>query len=290
MGTIKVDIRYPDGQRESAVVEGDRALVGSGAHCDVRLPVDQAAYEHVLLEVVGTTLRAEAKVDQPPATINGMPLAVCTLDADSVLGLGRVRLFVSYVPDVLDGHSGSAKKKPGEGNPVVQLGLIAFFVAAAYLLLNRGETSIAPPPEDSPKLFSHETPKCPRSNGTQAAAFAEEQVALANSRRERMPFRVTDGVQAVKDYELAAACFGVAGLDAKKKDSAEAAETLKSDIINDFRARRLRLSHMLKVQDYELAQKDVAVLRALTEGEQSRYSEWLAQTDKQLASKVKRKK
>ena len=290
MGTIKIDIRYPDGQRDSAVVEGDRALVGSGAHCDVRLPVDQAAYEHVLLEVVGITLRAEAKVDNPPASINNMPLTACTLDADSVLGLGRVRLFVSYVPDVLDGQSGNAKKKQEGGNPIVQLGLIAFFVLAAYLLLNRGESSIAPPPEDSPKLFSDDSPKCPRTNGTQAAAFAEEQVALANARRERMPFRVTDGVQAVKDYQLAAACFQLAQLSANAKEAADAAETLKSDINNDFRARRLRLSHMLKVEDYELAQKDVAVLRALTDGEQSRYSEWLAHTDKQLASKAKPKK
>jgi hypothetical protein len=286
LATIKFDIRHPNGQRESAVIEGDRALIGSGSHCDVRLPVDQAAYEHVLLELVGGTLRAEAKVDQPPATINNMPLTACSLDADSVLGLGRVRLFVTHVPDVLDGSSGKADKNKSGGNPAVQLGLIAFFVVAAYLLLQDGGAAIAPPPAEAIELFAAQAPECPRKNETQALAFARERMALAGSRRERMPFRVTDGVQAVEDYQVSAACFRMGKAEAEAAEAAKAAETLKADITNDFRARRLRLSHMLKVEDFELAQRDVTVLRALTDGQKNRYSEWLAQTDKQLAGKV----
>ena len=289
MGTIKFDIRYPNGQREQTVVEGGRALVGSGAHCDVRLPVDQAAYEHVLLEVVGSTLRAEAKADNPAATVNNMPLVAATLDADSVLGFGRIRLFVQFVPDVLDGPGGTTKKK-SEGNPAVQLGLIAFFVGAAYMLLQRGDTQITPPPNETPNLFSKQSTECPRKNATQAAAFARDQLALADSRRERMPFRVSDGVEAVTDYQVAATCFHLAGDEAEAKEAARTASTLKEDITNDFRARRLRLSQMLKVQDYELAQKDVAVLRELTANETSGYAEWLARTDKQLASKVTKKR
>jgi hypothetical protein len=46
---------------------------------------------------------------------------------------------------------------------------------------------------------------------------------------------------------------------------------------------------MLKVEDYELARRDVAVLRDLTAGEQSKYAAWLARTDKLLASKASEK-
>ena len=61
MSVLRFEIRYPNGHREAAVVEGERALIGSASHCDVRLPMDAAAYEHVLIEVQGSTLRAESK-------------------------------------------------------------------------------------------------------------------------------------------------------------------------------------------------------------------------------------
>jgi hypothetical protein len=289
MGSIKFDIRHPDGKRESSVVEGDRAIVGSGSHCDVRLPIDQAAYEHVVLEVVGSTLRAEAKVDQPPATINEMPLTAGSLDADSVLGIGRIRLYVNFVPDVLDGASGDAARKKGSSNPLVQVALIGVFVAAAYLLLNRTDPKIAPPPAEEPQLFADQAKECPQKTPTQALAFAHEQKDLADSRRERMPFRVTDGVSAVTDYEVAALCFKKANAPNEAKEADLAAKTLRDDLVNDFRARRLRLGHMLKVEDFELARQDVAVLRALTQNRETKYSKWLEQADKKLGAKVKKK-
>src|SRR5690606_2770999 len=136
-----------------------------------------------------------------------------------------------------------------------------------------------PPPAETPELFTGSAPPCPRDTATQALAFAREQMELASSRRERMPFRVTDGVQAVQDYQVAAACFKLGKADQQAKVAAKEAEVLKADITNDFRARRLRLSQMLKVEDFELAQKDVRVLQALTEGQDNSYSKWLARTD-----------
>ena len=64
-----------------------------------------------------------------------------------------------------------------------------------------------------------------------------------------------------------------------------AAQTLMQDLSDDFRARRLRLSHLLTVEDYELASKDVHVLRALTSERKGRYFEWLAQVAEQLKAK-----
>src|SRR5437773_12176429 len=111
MGIIKFDIRHANGQRESAVVEGQRALIGSAAHCDVRLAMDQSAYEHVLIEVVGSTLRAEARAEQPPATVDGVELVASALSPDAVLGVGNTRLYVSFVPDALDGPQVLAKQQ-----------------------------------------------------------------------------------------------------------------------------------------------------------------------------------
>src|SRR5262245_61389656 len=169
MGVIKVDIRHPNGQRESAVVEGERALIGSASFCDVRLPMDQAAYEHVLIEVHGGTLRAEAKVDNPAATINGMPFAASALAPDAVLGIGNVRLYVSFVTDTLDGPQLDAKKKKDDSSPAIRaIGLVGFAVAAYWLLVDP-DTPIDPPPATTMSLFSDTAATCPQTTPEAAA-------------------------------------------------------------------------------------------------------------------------
>jgi hypothetical protein len=284
VGVIQFDIRYPNGQRESAVVEGQRALIGSASHCDVRLPMDQAAYEHVLVEVVGATLRAEAKAEQPPATINGMPLTAGALAADSVLGVGRVRLFINYVADVADGGQASAGKKK-DRSLGVHLALIALFGAAIFMLLVEPQTSIAAAPAEAPQLFGAPVAGCPRPNPGQALAYAQEQRDLADGKRERMPFILTDGVLAVGLYDTAAACFRAGGQEPSAKEAQQSARWLERELTNEFRARQLRLSHLLTVEDYELAKRDLSALRALTQGKQGRYVEWLDTVAKQLKAK-----
>lgn len=284
MGIIQFDIRHPDGRRESIVVEGERAMIGSASHCDVRLPMDQAAYEHVLIESFSGTLRAQTKADHPPATINNMPLTASALSTDSVLGIGRIRLFVTFVPDLAEGGNLRTKEK-GKGNPMVQLGLVALFGLCAYLLLVDPETPIAPPPAEAPELFAATVPSCPQSDPSAARAFALEQCELGDTKRERLPFAVKEGVEAVSLFELGAACFKKAGAEGDARYADDIATGLKRELVDDFRARRIRLSHVLAVHDYELARKDVQVLSALTDGRKGPYVEWLRQVGQQLQGK-----
>src|SRR4051812_18349921 len=273
MGIIKFDIRHANGQRESAVVEGQRALIGSASHCDVRLAMDQAAYEHVLIEAVGSTLRAEARAEQPPATIDGVELVASALSPDAVLGVGGTRLYVSFVPDAFDAPQ-VADKKSG-GNPLLTLALIPIFGALGYLLFWDASSRIAPPPAQVQTLFVDTPLACPQPDASRAQAFAEEQIEVAQGKQERMPFAVEDGVAAVGLYRLAATCFDAGGDGESARQAEEAAALLKEDLGDQYRARRLRLSHLLKVEDYALALKDVAVLRALTSQKKGRYFEWL---------------
>ena len=289
MGIIQFDIRHANGQRESAVVEAERAVIGSAAHCDVRLPMDQAAFEHIVVEVVAGKLRAEARADQPPATINGMPLTACTLELDSALGVGRTRLFVKYVPEVQGASQASSAQKKGS-NPAVQVVLLAVLAVLGYLLLQGSSSTIAPQPAKAPELFSNEAPSCPKKDPRQAAAFAQDQMLVAHGKRERMPFVMTDGVAAVDMYLVASACFSAGGQEAEAQSAKETAEALKAQITNDFRARRLRLDHMLKVEDFEVAAEDVEVLRSLMRGKKGRYVQWLAMVDKRLEPHRKKKK
>lgn len=283
MGIIQFDIRHANGQRETAVVEGQRALIGSASHCDVRLGMDQAAYEHVLIEAVGTTLRAEARAQQPPATIDGRELVAGALSPDSALGLGTTRLYVSFVPDALDGPQVSAKQQTS--SPLLAFAMVAVFGALAYLLFWDGESKIAPPPSQVQALFSAAPIACLHPDAVRAPAFAEEQTELAEGKQERLPFAIEDGVIAVGLYRLAESCFRVGG-DAKRATEAEqAAALLEQDLSDEYRARRLRLSHLLTVEDYALANKDVTVLRALTSEKKGRYFEWLGHVAEQLKAK-----
>jgi hypothetical protein len=281
---IQFEVRHPSGKREAIAVEGERALVGSGSHCDVRLPMEDAAYEHVVIEALGGTLRAEARADDPKATINDMPLTLATLSPGAVLGVGRVRLFVSFTADFGEGQAVSTTKRK-DSSPLVAVAVAAAFGVGGYLLLMEGDASIPRAPAEAPALFASAPVACPPTDQSQALAFAEEQRDLADGKRERLPFAIADGVGAVRFYETAAACFRQGGAEITALDADEAAKSLKRDLTDELRARALRLSHMLEVQDYPLALRDVTVLRALTTGKQGKYVEWLATVSKQLEAK-----
>ncbi len=285
MGVIKIDIRYANGERESALVEGERALIGSASFCDVRLPMDQAAYEHVLIEVHGGTLRAEAKVDSPAATINGMPFAASAIAPDAVLGIGNIRLFVSFVADELDSPQVNAKKKEDNSNALIRAVGIVGFAVAAYWLLADPETPIEPAPSSAIQLFADSQVGCPQAQPDAALALAQEKLSQAEGKRERLPFDVRQGVAAVPLYDLAVACFKAGNRADQAKDAESARDSLKRSMSDDFRARRLRLEHMLAVQDFELAKKDVVVLQDMTEDKHGDYVEWLASVRKRLYPK-----
>lgn len=283
MGLIKFDIRFPNGQRESAVVESERALIGSASYCDVRLPMDQAAYEHVLIEVHGQTLRAEAKADKPEATINGLPFVSSALAADAVLGLGNIRLYVSFVSDLYEGPH--IQKKKDESNPAIRVIGLAVFAVCAYVLLMEPEETLEPPPNDSVMLFSDTAAACPQTTPETALALAGEKLTLADGKRERLPFDVREGVQAVPIYDLAIACYKVAHHEAEAKETESSRDSLKRSMNDDFRARKLRLEHMLKVEDFELARQDVLVLQHMTTDKAGAYVDWLAGVNKRISPK-----
>ncbi|HYP74642.1 MAG TPA: hypothetical protein VER12_01730 [Polyangiaceae bacterium] len=283
MGIIKFDIRHGNGQRETAVVEGQRALIGSASHCDVRLAMDEAAYEQILIEVVGCTLRAQARAELPLATIDGAEFVASALSPESVLGVGNTRLYVSFVPDALDGPQISQQQQAKR--PWLGLALIPLLGALLWLVFGDGETKIASAPTQVQALFSDAPTSCPQQDGSRALAFAEEQTELAEGKQERMPFAIEDGVVAVGLYRLAASCFLVGGDSARARETEQAAALLKQELTDEYRARRLRLSHLLTVEDYALALQDVTVLRALTGEKKGRYFEWLTQVAEQLKVK-----
>ena len=288
MSVLRFEIRYADGRKEIATVDGERALIGHGGHCDVRLPLDQAANEHVAVEVVGGTVRVETKAFDPPATINGLAFTKMPIPPDVPLKLATTRIFISLVSDLaLEGGAPAVqkKKKSEQTSPAMKLlGLLAL-AGGAYMALSGDDPKVVQAPAQAPDLFDPSPTTCPQSAPDQARASANDKRDIADGKRERSPFVAKDGVQAVSLYELAAVCYRQAGEPALAAQMQTASTQLRESIVQDFRARRVRLEHLMAVKDYELAKKDVGVLRSLTDGKQGPWVNWLARADRIVKQK-----
>ncbi len=288
MSFLRFQIRHPNGQIEQLQVEGERVLIGSGAHCEIRLPIDQASIESVLVQSNAGGVYAQALSFDPPPTINQTPFSQAPLQAESVLGIGQVQIYVT-MSDTAAGGAVVAKKKQ-QSNPLSYLVLILAAVGGVYYAFFMDpEAGVAAQPREIPDLWEAAVGACPQTGSAeQAIALARDKESVGDARRERRPFHVQDGVAAVPLYETAAACFKQGGDMASAQDSTNEAAALRKEMYDDFRTHRVRLDHALQIQDFVTARKEVRTLLAFLEGRQGDYVTWLSNLDRKLKLKVGR--
>ncbi len=283
MSALKFDIRYADGRIEELRVDSDRALIGSGGHCELRMPVDQAAVEHILVSIGPGGVVAEARSFQPPPMVNGAPFSRTQLVPGSILGVGTIQIIVSQI-DVA-GAAVATGKEQGL-SPMSRILAILMLPLAAYVILDEDEDDgTVAAPDAVPQLWAAEAPPCSQAGPDQALAVAEEEFSVAASKHERRPFHIPDGVQAVTRYDTAAACFRVAGDTARAQEITGISTKLRGEIEEDFRTHRVRLEHALSTRNVDLMQKEVRVLLAFTEGTDGDYRNWLSNLDRRLKVK-----
>jgi hypothetical protein len=271
MENLNFEIRHADGRLERTAAEASRIVIGSGAHCDVRLAADQAAFEHVAIEAQPAGLVVRCLAATPPTSLDGVVLAAQLLGPAALLRIGATQIQITRVV-----HA-AAVKSGGIGPAMIaKLALIGLLGCAIFMAsrMTREEAVAAPP--EMPDLFAKTANECPRKDLAEARAVADEQRANADGARERSPFDPREARSAVKSYEIAAACYRLAQSAEASADATQSAKRMREETLLDFRARRVRLERVLLVNDYELASQDVTVLRALTEGQQGEYAQWLA--------------
>jgi hypothetical protein len=284
VSTLRFQIQHANGRQEQITVEAERALIGSGGHCEIRLPIDQAAVEHVLIQVGAGGVFAQALNFEPSPTIGGVPFTQAPLPADVVLGVNQTQMLVSIAGDVVG--AGGARPK-AKTNPMV---LIAGMVGAslvAYMYLSDPGQQTRSEPQDFPKLWEQTAPTCEKS-GQEAIAFATEKRVVADSKRERRMFHVKDGVDAVPLYETTAACYEKGGDKANADAMREISNSLRKELDDDYRTHRMRLQHAMQVNDMETARKEVRTLIEMTEGKESPYVTYLHVVERDLKQKLGR--
>jgi hypothetical protein len=288
LSLLRFQIRYPNGQMEQLQVEAERVLVGSGAHCEIRLPIDQAAMESVRVQRGAAGVWAEALSFDPPPTINNTPFSQAPLQAESVLGVGQIQIYVTLSEDA-KGAATVAKKQEKSSPVLLVLCTLAILGGSYFFIFDQGDQGPAAQPREIPDLWDAPITTCPRtSSAEQAIAVARDKELVADGRRERRPFHAQDGVAAVPLYETAAACFRAGGDAASAAESANEAATLRKEMYDDFRTHRVRLEHAIQIQDLSTSRKEVRTLLAFLEGRQGDYVTWLSNLDRKLKLKVGR--
>jgi len=284
MRGLRFQTRLPSGQVEQLSIESERVLVGSGAHCEIRLPHAEARVEHVLVELGPAGVYARALSFEPGPTLNNVPFIESPVPPGSVLGVGGTQIWIEVLEDAAGANVQKAQKK---SSPITLLALVILIPSAIYLFFGDAETAEKegprPPP---PELWGAPVAVCRETDRAQALSFARERMANADAKRERRPFHVQDGVQAVPTYETAAACFRVGGDPASAGLAEESSKYLRREMTDDFRMRRVRLEHALAIEDYVSAQKEVRILLQFVEGKSGDYVQWLTTLDRKLKRKI----
>jgi len=285
VSTLRFQIQHANGRQEQVTVEAERALIGSGAHCEIRLPVDQAAVEHILVQVGAGGVFVQALSFEPPPTIGGVPFTQAPLPADAILGVNQTQMLVSIAGDAVG--AGSSKEKKGQTNPMLIIAAMAGACLLAWMFLSGEDDQRRVEPQEFPKLWDQSTPTCDKT-ANDALAFAQEKRVVAESKRERRMFHVKDGVDAVPLFETTAACYDKAGDRADADQMRETANQLRKELDDDYRTHRMRLQHAMGVKDYETARREVRTLIDMTEGKEGPYVTYLHIIDRDLKQKLGR--
>lgn len=287
---LQIRLLYPDGRTEQIVIDADEILIGSGAHCEIRLPPEHAAIEHIKLSLIAGAVHAQARALNPHPTIDGVGFVRTPVLADAVLGVGPVQIRASAI--ALTDQVDVVRKSARTVSPMTYVAMaIGFPIAIALLGVASHRAEGSPMPQGTPPaLWAAPLTQCPQTAREAALAVAIEKLTVADSKRERRPFHVQDGIGAVPSFEVAAACFAAAGQPGASAEAARSGEELRTKMNEDYRVHQMRLEHALTVEDWTLAQKEVKVLRAFTEGQQqAAYVVWLSNLERRLALKLTRK-
>ncbi len=283
MSLLKFYVRYPDGRQEEFPIDADRALIGSGAHCEIRLPSEVAKVEHVAVQATASGIYAQAMAFDPPPKVGGVPFTQGTLLPDTPLVFDNVEVFVQAVE--LAPQTRVARGKKESTSPMVLvMGIMAIPVIGYLLFWEEPGSGLTAPPKKVPALWNEAVATCPQS-GTAALTTAQDKFATAETKRERSPFDVRDGVASVPLYETAAVCFRAAGQAEMADQATASAKTLRETFQREYNTHAVWLEHSLQAENWRAAQKEVAIMTAFTEGKKGEYVTWLSNMERYLRVK-----
>ena len=261
-------------------VKADRVLLGSGAHCDIRLPLESAAWEHLVVTIENDCVVARVIPTEATAFFDGE----AKREGELLPGVEvRIDSVVVQLRDYAEKDQKVEKKSPLR-SLVLFAGLMV--AAAALFVLKNAAASGTPPPPAAPDPMGRTETVCPEKQG--ALPLAHQKLALARSMRERFRFYPHDGVVSVALYQTAAVCFADAHEPARSAQALAEALEVQREVRDDFHASRVRLERALVRKDGHTALAQVKFQREILSGstQAEAYVTWLALLQSKLETIV----
>lgn len=273
---LEVVVHHGDRLLLKVVVEASSALIGSGGHCDVRLPPDHVAVEQLLLEIQPGGLFAEARARTPQVTLDGVPFQRGRVLPERDFKIGPITIHAELA-------QAKVKKKADQRVRPRVLVLAALVVPiGAFMALTPQNAEADGDYKSAPPLFDAAQPGCSEASEAAATSAVESWLRDAEGRHERAPFSAEDAVQAVQLYRKAASCLEKFGRGAQASELREGADGLAHRLERDFHVHRVRLSRALGADDVDAARHEVALLRGYLPRGESDFALWLDYLDRKL--------
>lgn len=265
----QVQITQSSGERTIQALGEGEITIGSDGSSDLCLRGEAKLLpRHILVAARGercwvSTAKGAPLWDQEGVAVDGayvkwgarLSLGSCVfeLQAFDSKGPGKSR----------NNPLGSAADKPGERSkapsPIVIMLLLCALAYAAIGLLDKPETMASALPSEHPSLFD-EGQKCGSNNPVHRAPLAEEE---ATAKSERAVFAREDGVEAVRLFTEARACYHAAGQAGEAEFVDTRRRGLQEALEEDYTLLRLRLGRALAEGDRSSARKQARQLLTL---------------------------
>jgi len=271
-----VEITKADGTFEQHRIEGEQATLGRGPGAAITVGAAELDPEHMLLapRPEGCWVSVAEGV-ATPVIVNGARFQNGMLAWGSVLEVGTLRLTLT------DKLPPPKARQKAVGSPIALLMLVVVPVAG-YLLLTGEEVGLPMSPDSAPPPLFDPAPNACSESGEAAAFTARESIEAAESKGDRYPFDAQDGIQAVRLYDQAAACYVAAGDPQSAARARQARGMLADRIEYDFQTHKVRLERALEYKHMADAIVEVEALRALVKHRDTPYTAWLAMLQRQL--------
>lgn len=272
-GALRIEIHR--GKKLTALeIQAERALIGSGAHCDVRLAPDEAAIEQLAIETLDEEVHVRVLALDRRCLLNGAPFLEGRLQPTSMLELGNVFICAKFIA-----RQATETKKRGKSAtpPAFQAVALAGLAVGFYYVLNDPSGSaaarrVAPSP---PSLAMTDEP-CPQEDPVTASSLAVETLFAAENKRERAPFYPSDGLAAMRMFARAGSCYERAGNEPAAHDAREAAAQLQRRLSDELHVRHVRLERLLAQQKYAEAKREGQLIAEFIADPTHEYNQWLS--------------
>lgn len=270
---LRFTVRRPNSRQHTLEVDAGSALVGTGAHCEVRLAKGECDDEQLLITTSEQGLRATGRGIECSTTLDGRPFFEGIVPDGAEFRFRECSVCVRQAePAAQAGTSGKPSLSP------LSAAVIALIVPGivAMLVLAPGGSRPLPARPEVPRLWSSEgAAACPQTARDEAEAWARQQWEAGRVKQERSPYHLADGVAAVSLLREAEVCFQQAGLSDVAQGVSESSRRLELQLSAEYHVRQVRLERALAKQSWATAAAEADSLRQLLAGREGPFATWL---------------